>query len=130
VGDEACGIAKLATAARRMPGSLRRSIGHLGKAAGELLEQASEALLAGDAVAASALIGATERVDSESELLLREFISYFMEGGPQPGPVAESTLVLRALQRIADHATNLCEHTVYMATGSDPRRDRLPAERP
>jgi phosphate transport system protein len=124
VGDEACAIARLAADAQRMPGALARAIQDLGATAAELLEAAVTSFLSEDAERARSLHAQSEQVDAEAERLMREFLSFFLDGSPGAGPVAQTTLILRALERVADHAMNLCEHTVYLVTGSDLRHYR------
>ncbi len=58
-----------------------------------------------------------EEVDLLNDQIFRELLTFMMA---DPSTINQSTYLLfvgRYLERIADHATNVCERVIYMATG-------------
>lgn len=64
-------------------------------------------------------------IDAEYEGLLRKLITYMME---DPRTISTSLNLLflaKAIERIGDHATNIAEVTIYVASGTDVRHSTL-----
>lgn len=64
-----------------------------------------------------------DRVDSLYDEVFREVITYMMEDSKKIGIGINYMLVARYLERIADHACNISERTVYMVTGERVVKD-------
>jgi phosphate transport system protein len=64
-----------------------------------------------------------DRVDSLYDEIFREVITYMMEDSKKIGIGINYMLVARYLERIADHACNISERTVYMVTGERVVKD-------
>lgn len=58
-----------------------------------------------------------DMVDSLYDEIFREVITYMMEDSKKIGIGINYMLVARYLERIADHAVNISERTIYMVTG-------------
>jgi phosphate transport system protein len=53
--------------------------------------------------------------------VFRELLTYMMSDPTTIPRAMELILVSRAIERIADHATNVCEDVVFMVKGKDVR---------
>ncbi len=120
VGDEADRIAKAAIAAAGLPPPDNRhaEILRLSELAAVMLRRALDAFARLDVKEAYDVIAADAEVNDEYDAVVRN-----------AGDVAAGARELwlntlwtaRALERIGDHAKNLCEHVVYAVDGTDVR---------
>ena len=89
--------------------------------AGGMVDNALQAFLARDANKAKETLAMDDVVDALNDQIFRELLTYAM-GSPQNLTRCMALiLVARSLERIADHATNVCEEVVYMVKGEDIR---------
>lgn len=58
-----------------------------------------------------------EKVDALYDEIFREVLTYMMEDSNNISKGTQYVLVIRYLERIADHACNIAERVVYMETG-------------
>ena len=123
IGDEAEKIGRLAM--KLADGHEKQSYylepQHLGDSVLEMLRGALDAFARLDVEAAIDVAGRDPDIDREFESLTRTLITHMME---QPRAVKSMLRVnwcARALERIGDHAVNICEEVVFLVKGSDVR---------
>ncbi len=66
-------------------------------------------------------IRADDQVDALNDQLFRELLTYMVEDTRNIPRALALLLTARSLERIADHATNICEEVVYVVKGQDIR---------
>jgi len=86
-----------------------------------MVRKALDAFVARDADLARSVLASDDSVDSLRAASFHELIS-FMEKDPQNIRQALNLLgIVRHLERIADHATNIAEHVLFLVKGVDVR---------
>ncbi len=128
VGDEAEKIGFLASklAAMDRPTDSYRELRNLGNHVLQMLRHAMNAFARLDAEASFAVVREDEQVDEEYEAIIRQCITFMMEDPKSIKRVMNVTWAARSLERIGDHAKNICEYVIYMVEGRDVRHTHLP----
>jgi phosphate transport system protein len=123
IGDEAEKLgniaARLATLDR--PTDRYREIKHIGDLVADMVHGALDAFARMDTDAALSVARKDRVVDEEYEALQRQCITFMMEDPRAIRRALDILWVARALERIGDHAKNICEYVVYMVLGKDIR---------
>jgi phosphate transport system protein len=123
IGDEAEKLGNIASrlATLDRPTDRYREIKHLGDQVAEMVHGSLDAFARMDADAALAVARRDREVDEEYEALQRQCITFMMEDPRAIRRALDILWVARALERIGDHAKNICEYVIYMALGKDVR---------
>lgn len=122
IGDEANKIASMAitlASEEESPGYVE--VRHISNQVMSMLHDVLHAFSRQDMTLALAVKSRDEQVDMEYRSAMRTLITFMMEEPRNIGRVLNVIWVLRALERIGDHACNIAEQVVYMVQGSDIR---------
>ncbi|HBC55579.1 MAG TPA: phosphate transport system regulatory protein PhoU [Gammaproteobacteria bacterium] len=127
IGDEAQKIAKMAIRLIEEGPTPRGyiEIRHIADDVQAMLNDALDAFLRFDSTAAINTMRRDAQVDADYKSALRELITYMMEDPRNISRSLDIAWVLRALERIGDHAKNICEQVVYLVQGKDIRHGHL-----
>jgi phosphate transport system protein len=125
VGDLAVNIAKRArTLSKRRPMPVPPEMRQMMEAAMVMLREALDAFVSGDVEAAQLVCEKDDSIDDLHRRIARQVVGQ-MEANSE---AVESGMLIwsvsKALERIADHATNIAEDVVYMVEGSIIRHGR------
>ena len=127
IGDEAEKIGFLASrlAAMDRPSDSYRELKNLGTHVLHMVRDAMNAFARLDVAEALEVVREDERVDEEYEAIQRQCITFMMEDPRSIKRVMNVTWAARSLERIGDHAKNICEYVIYMVQGRDVRHTRF-----
>jgi len=123
IGDE---TEKLGHAAARLSNSDRtadryRELKHIGELVTDMVHGALDAFARLDTEAALEVARRDRVIDEEYEAIQRQCITFMMEDPRAIRRTLDVLSLARALERIGDHAKNICEYVVYMVLGKDIR---------
>ncbi|MDB9970537.1 phosphate signaling complex protein PhoU [Porticoccaceae bacterium] len=126
IGDEAKKIANHALILADENGSSTgyTEVRHLGQLVMSMLSNALDAFARFDVDAAMLTIEEDKQIDQEYKTALREMATYMMEDPRSISRVINILWVVRSLERIGDHAKNLCEQIVFVVKGKDIRHQK------
>jgi phosphate transport system protein len=129
IGDESKKIAKMAIILSEEGDAPRGyiEIRHIASGVRKMLHDSLDAFTRYDSDAALETLKADDQIDLEYKSALRELITYMMEDPRSISRVMNVLWALRSLERVGDHAKNICEHTVYLVKGKDIRHGNTEA---
>lgn len=127
IGDETEKIGNIAArlASMERPVDRYREIKHLGRQVSQMVRDALDAFARMDAVAALRVCREDRAVDEEYEAIQRQCITFMMEDPRGIRRALDVMWLVRSLERIGDHAKNICEYVIYMTHGRDVRHTSL-----
>ncbi|SFR81302.1 phosphate uptake regulator, PhoU [Marinobacter daqiaonensis] len=123
VGDEAKKIAKFALTLAEEGQAPRGyvEVRHIGNHVTTMLHDALDAFSRLDAHQALKIMREDKRVDEEYQAATRTLLTFMMEDTRNISRCMSVLWVLRALERVGDHACNIAENVIYMVEGEDVR---------
>jgi len=83
----------------------------------DMVQDSLEAYVKQDASAAEEISHRDDMIDGLYKQIFRELLTYMIEDPKNINQATYFIFVSRALERIGDHATNLCEWIIYLVTG-------------
>ena len=118
VGDHAVNIAEAVKHLTESPPfAMFPEIEEMARLASEMLSDALDDFVRGDAAGAREVCARDDRVDALHDSMFRILLTHMMEDPRRIGPAMETFLVSRNLERIADLATNIAEDVVFLVEG-------------
>jgi phosphate transport system protein len=127
IGDEAEKIGNIASrlAIMERPENKYREVKHMGRIVSEMVHDSLDAFARLDAQAAVKVARRDRMVDEEYESIQRQSITFMMEDPRSIRRALDVMWIVRSLERVGDHAKNICEYVIFMVHGKDVRHTRL-----
>ncbi len=126
IGDESEKIGYLASKLAEMdrPTGSYMELKNLGHHVLQMVRDTMNAFARLDVEACKSIMLEDDRIDDEYDAITRQCITFMMEDPHSVQRVMNVTWAARALERIGDHAKNICEYVIYMVEGRDIRHTR------
>jgi phosphate transport system protein len=123
IGDESEKIAKMAIdlIEKQGPKSYYVGINAMGNHARKMVYGSLDAFARMDTRTALEVASEEPKSDEMYVAMLRQLITYMMEDPRNISGTIDAVWTARALERIADHARNICEYVIYFVEGKDVR---------
>jgi len=127
IGDEAEKIARMAVrlAAVERPKNNYFELHALGDHARQMVHDALDAFARLDIEAAFRVAREDQQLDKEYSGVMRQMITFMMEDPRTISRAIDVIWAARALERIGDHARNICEYVIYLVKGKNVRHTSL-----
>ena len=94
-----------------------------------MVQDALDAFTRLDVNDALTVVEEDKNVDEEYDMVSRQCITLIMEDPRTARRFMDISWAARALERIGDHAKNICEYVIYLVEGKDVRHTEIEAVR-
>ncbi|HEY4973136.1 MAG TPA: phosphate signaling complex protein PhoU [Steroidobacteraceae bacterium] len=127
IGDEGEKVAAIAArlAMRERPNNRYRELRNLGELVTGMVHDTLDAFARFDTTLALQVLRRDRTVDEEYEAIHRQNITFMMEDPRSIRRALDVMWVVRSLERIGDHAKNICEYLIYLVLGKDVRHTKI-----
>jgi len=128
IGDEAAKIARYAIKifnSDRITSPRYTEIKYMAGLANGMLRESLDAFARLDASGAAGVARRDMEVDEEFHMIMRHLITYMMEDPRTISTFIDLLFVVKAIERIGDHAKNMSEYVVFMVKGKDVRHTTI-----
>jgi len=127
MGDEACKIAihSLEISDAKNSAICQQAMRFMGEEVGKMISGALNAFARFDVEGAVEVVRNDKLVDKQYSAAIRELITYMMEDPRSITQAINILWILRAIERIGDHARNISEQVIYLVKGTDVRHSSL-----
>jgi phosphate transport system protein len=127
IGDEGEKVAAIAArlAIRERPNNRYRELRNLGELVTGMVHDTLDAFARFDTRLALAVLRRDRTVDEEYEAIHRQNITFMMEDPRSIRRALDVMWVVRSMERIGDHAKNICEYLIYLVLGKDVRHTKI-----
>jgi len=127
IGDEGEKVAGIAArlATRERPHNRYRELRNLGELVTGMVHDTLDAFARYDTRLALEVLRRDRTVDEEYEAIHRQNITFMMEDPRSIRRALDVMWVVRSMERIGDHAKNICEYLIYLVLGKDVRHTKI-----
>jgi phosphate transport system protein len=127
IGDEGEKVAGIAArlAMRERPNNRYREVRNLGEVVIDMVHDTLDAFARFDTKLALEVLRRDRTVDEEYEAIHRQNVTFMMEDPRSIRRALDVMWVVRSLERIGDHAKNICEYLIYLVLGKDVRHTKI-----
>ncbi|HHT9131313.1 MAG TPA: phosphate signaling complex protein PhoU [Candidatus Tripitaka californicus] len=101
-------------------------IPRMAEIAQKMLNDSLEAFVNRDPDQAQVTLGEDDKLDGLKDQIFRELLTYMISDPTTVQRALCLILISRNLERMGDHATNICEDVIYMVQGRDIRHPQKP----
>ncbi len=123
IGDEAKKIAEMTIKLVKTQGPRAYYVGinAMGNLVCKMVQDALDSFVRMDSKSALLVAGKEPESDEQYGAILRQLITYMMEDPRNITGSMDAVWTARALERVGDHARNICENVIYLVEGKDVR---------
>jgi len=121
MGDLAAHISQSALKLESTPIQAKAGLSGMSELVQQQVSRALDALSRGDVDLAMEVIAKDDAIDDLYRGTYREILTYMLEDAPNISAYITVANVAKNLERLGDHATNICEMVIYMIRGHDIR---------
>jgi len=127
IGDQAERVARMGIRLAEQSDSKINymEIRHMGERVALMVHNALDAFARMDVDAAVEVAKEDKVVDVEYDGIMRQSLTYMMEDPKTITQMLDIMWTVRAMERIGDHAQNICEYIIYLVKGKDVRHTSI-----
>jgi phosphate transport system protein len=125
VGDAAKGISDRVRSMEQMPqADLPVDIPRMAELAAAMVRKCLQAFIEGDAELARSILAMDDAVDAMNRAAYKALTKVMEEQSHLAPQALNALMISRALERVADHATNIAEDVIFWVQGDDVRHHK------